>query len=146
MEDVQESTGAPLFFSDSVRISCVGGGPGSDILAVLKYLSESADVEPVKKLTCYLLDGEQAWADTWAELDDSISGDLNLKTIFQPLDVCEPESWAYQKKFLTADLFTLSYFVSEVHHLDNDGAVSHFWATLLDGIKPGALFVRRQWP
>lgn len=59
---------------------------------------------------------------------------------FQPLDVTDPGSWASQKKFLEADLFTLSYFASEVFALDN-GVVKKFWATLFEKAKPGALFV-----
>ncbi len=131
----------PIFTSDSIRVSCVGGGPGSDIIAVLKYLDDRKDTEKVKKVTCYLLDREQAWADTWTELDDSLKTDLLLHANFQPLDVTDPESWAHQKKFLQADLFTMSYFVSEVKGLDKAGIVSKFWQTLFHEAKPGALFL-----
>lgn len=131
----------PVFKSDSIRVSCVGGGPGSDIIAVLKYLNDRKDTEKVKKITCYLLDREQAWADTWTELDDSLQTDLMLHANFQPLDVTDPDSWAQQKKFLQADLFTMSYFVSEVKALDKDGIVTKFWQTLFHDAKPGALFL-----
>lgn len=128
-----------LFDKESVRVSCIGGGPGSDILAALKFLSENP--KRCKKLTCYLLDGEQAWADTWTELDDSISGDLNLKTNFQALDVTKPHSWQYQKNFKSADLFTFSYFISEVYNIGEDGVVDAFFSTLMSDAKPGAVFV-----
>jgi hypothetical protein len=131
----------PIFTTESVRVSCVGGGPGSDIIAILKYLEERKATEKVKKVTCYLLDREQAWADTWTELDDSLKTDLLLHANFQPLDVTAPESWAQQKKFLQADIFTMSYFVSEVMGLDKDGVVTKFWQTLFKEAKPGALFV-----
>ena len=131
----------PIFQSENVRATCVGGGPGSDIIAILKYLGDHEESEPVKKVTCYLLDGEQAWADTWTELDDSLDSDISLNANFQPLDVTAPKSWNAQKKFLQADLFTLSYFVSEVMSLDADGTVSDFWATLFNGAKPGAIFL-----
>lgn len=128
----------PIFASANPRISCIGGGPGSDIIAVLKYLHES---EPVNKVTCYLLDKEQAWADTWTELDASLDMAIQLNANFQPLDVCDPKSWVYQRKFLQADLFTMSYFVSGVFSLDGDGKVSAFWQELFGNAKPGALFV-----
>lgn len=131
----------PIFTSESIRVSCVGGGPGSDIIAVLKYLDEWKDAEKVKRVTCYLLDKEQAWADTWTEIDDSLKTDLLLHANFQPLDVANPESWAQQKKFLQADLFTMSYFLSEVKALDEAGVVSKFWQTLFAEAKPGALFL-----
>ena len=127
-----------IFQNESARVSCLGGGPGSDILAILKYLSEQPS-EPVKKLTCYLLDGEQAWADTWTEIDESLGVNLQLKTNFQSLDVTRPDTWKYQTNFLKADLFTLSYFVSEVYSLDDKGDVTAFWNNLLERAKPGAM-------
>lgn len=141
LETLRTKLGRPIFSSANIRVSCVGGGPGSDIIAMLKYLDEYKDSEPVKKVTCYLLDREQAWADTWTELDESLKTDLLLHANFQPLDVTNPESWAHQKKFLQADVFTLSYFVSEVMALDQSGVVSKFWQALFHEAKSGALFV-----
>lgn len=130
-----------VFNDKKVRISCIGGGPGSDIIGVLKYLSDYLNQESVDKVVCYLLDREQAWADTWTELDDKLEiDDIKLSVNFQPLDVTNPESWGLQKKFLDADLFTLSYFVSEVYALDG-GVVEKFWSTLFKNAKPGALFL-----
>ena len=130
-----------VFKDKKARVSCIGGGPGSDIIAVLKYLADFGSKEPVEKIVCYLLDREQAWADTWTELDDRLEIDhIKLSVNFQSLDVTDPDSWASQKKFLDADLFTLSYFVSEVYALD-DGVVSDFWANLFKNAKSGALFL-----
>lgn len=130
-----------IFKDGKVRVSCIGGGPGSDIIAVLKFLSDFKGKEPVEKIVCYLLDKEQAWADTWTELDDKLEIDhIKLSVNFQALDVTDPDSWASQKKFLDADVFTLSYFVSEVYALD-DGVVTSFWSTLFNSAKSGALFL-----
>jgi hypothetical protein len=60
---------------------------------------------------------------------------------FQPLDVTMPESWAQQKKFLQADLFTMSYFLSEVYALDSNGGVTDFFRDMFEQAKPGALFL-----
>jgi len=130
-----------VFQNETARISCIGGGPGSDVLAVLKYLDDYKSKETVKKLVVYLLDKEQAWADTWTELDDKLHAMVTLNTNFQPLDVTNPASWTSQRKFLDADLFTLSYFVSEVYALDGTGVVSQFWQTLFNEAKPGAIFL-----
>jgi hypothetical protein len=141
MERLRSTLKGNIFQNENARISCVGGGPGSDIIATLKYLDEYKMDEPVKKVTCYLLDKEQAWADTWTELDDSFDVGVKLNTNFQALDVTDPESWQFQQKFLQADLFTMSYFVSEVHSLDKCGVVSKFWQTLFDGARSDALFL-----
>ncbi len=128
----------PIFQDEDARISCIGGGPGSDLIGVLKYIDFRKDKEPVKAVTAYLLDREQAWSDTWTEVNTKFDLDIKFHSAFQPFDVTLPDSWESQKKFLKADLFTLSYFVSEVMALDEDGKVSKFWKTLLSGAKVGA--------
>jgi hypothetical protein len=122
LKRLRTKLGGNIFENESVRVSCVGGGPGSDIIGVLKYLDEHKQDEGVRKITCYLLDREQAWADTWTELDASLKMKIQLNANFQGLDVANSESWRYQRKFLQADLFTMSYFVSEVYSLDVAGA------------------------
>lgn len=130
-----------VFPEATARVSCVGGGPGSDIIAILKYLSEMGKHEKAQKLICYLLDGEQGWADAWTEFDEALDTGVSLSPIFQRLDVTDSDSWATQKKFLQADLFTMSYFVSEVMSQDADGDVSEFWLRLFGEAKSGALFL-----
>jgi hypothetical protein len=141
MEELRNTLGGNLFTSEHARISCVGGGPGSDIIAALKYLDEYAANEPVKRITCYLLDREQAWADTWTELGLSLQLKVAPNVNFQPLDVTKPDSWRSQRRFLRADLFTLSFFVSEVRSLDGSGAVSAFFQTLFADAASGARFI-----
>ena len=130
-----------VFENAKARVTCVGGGPGSDILAVLKYLDDYGKKEAVDKVTFYLLDKEQAWADTWTELEDSFEAAVGLNSYFQTMDVTDPESWTLQKKSLDSNIFTISYFASEVYSLDKDGVVSAFWASLFKNAKPGALFL-----
>jgi len=140
MENCRVS-GIELFESETPRVSCIGGGPGSDIVAVLKYLDERRKSKPVESVTCHLLDREQAWGDTWGEIARSLKLGIAVHDHFQSLDVTDPGSWKSQKRFLRADLFTLSFFVSEVYSLDSDGTVSAFWKTLFESAKIGARFI-----
>ena len=128
-----------VFEGSSVRVSCLGGGPGSDIVGVLKYLDEHN--ETVEKLTCYLLDQEQAWADIWTELNEFLTPHVGLNVNFQAFGITNPVSWKNQRKFLQADLFTMIYFVSEVLTLDKNGAVARSWRDIFENAKSGALFV-----
>lgn len=139
---MQSAATEKRLFSDGVaRLTCIGGGPGSDILGTLRYLQVMASTEKVEKLVCHLLDREQAWEDTWTEVENHLDTCIALNTNFQPLDVTNVASWQSQKEFLQADVFTLSYFVSEVKVLDVHGAVSAFWKTLFAEAKSGAIFV-----
>jgi hypothetical protein len=50
-----------LFDAGKVRLTCIGGGPGSDFLGILKFMMlehKNAD------LKCFLYDREQAWSES----------------------------------------------------------------------------------
>jgi hypothetical protein len=141
LERLAPKCGGKIFQSDSARVSCLGGGPGSDVIAVVKYLADSGNTETAKRLFVYLLDKEQAWADSWTELNENIqNSNFQVNTAFQQLNVVAPE-WASQRKYLEADLFTFSYFVSEVYALDGTGEITRFWQRLFQEAKSGAIFL-----
>ncbi|MBN1960720.1 MAG: hypothetical protein JW841_07215 [Deltaproteobacteria bacterium] len=105
-----------LFKAEQVTISCVGGGPGSDLLGAIKYY---ADHDSLSKLKCYLLDGNKAWNESWSDVDKKVDSKLCLSVNFMPLDVTERNTWLPYKKYLQADLFTLVYFISELYRFRN---------------------------
>ena len=51
----------------------------------------------------------------WADVDQVVGSGLNSSTNFRTLDVCDPNIWQKQRKFLQADLFTFIYFFSELY-------------------------------
>ena len=133
-----------LFKQDSVKITCLGGGPGSDLLGILKHVETSEenmkaaeqDFEPVH-LKFYLYDGEPAWSDAWGDVDEKIS--RNISTYFQHFDVSKPKSYSGNSKYLSSDLFTMVYFVSEVYSCRT--LAEPFFRNLFARAKPGALFL-----
>lgn len=127
-----------LFDGDGwVRIACVGGGPGSDLLGVLKYVLIEHKAKSIK---CFLLDRESAWGDTWSDLEEH-ADDLpfRLSTHFQALDVTDPTTWSTQTKYHSAHLFTFVYFLSEVYR--SDAAARNFFADLVNRAESGAYFL-----
>lgn len=119
---------------EKVSVCCIGGGPGSDLIGVLKYV-EDADVSP--KLMFWLFDREQAWNDSWADLNGKL--DRDVSTNFATLDVTKPESYSKNSKYLKSDVFTMVYFVSEVFFCRDDAA--EFFKKLFANAKSGALFL-----
>lgn len=125
-----------LFQSDSVSVACVGGGPGSDLLGVLKHMIRSGSKTT---LTCYLFDRERAWGDSWSEVAKPLNPDFQLYPVFQQMDITDVSQWASYRKFLTADLFTFSYFLSEVWSFKDQAAP--FFEHCFKKAKAGALFL-----
>mgnify|MGYP001262309062 CR=1 FL=1 len=101
-----------LFTREKLRITCLGGGPGSDLLGILKYCEE-ADRYP--NITFTLLDSVEGWAESWEDVGDKLSGNIRINSVFQRLNVTQPDSWASKAKYLNANIFTMMYFASEVY-------------------------------
>lgn len=125
-----------LFSKDRLEVACLGGGPGSDLLGMLKYMSAN---NVRLTLKCFLYDKETAWGESWGDVADKLSPPYQLYTIFQPLDVTKPEEWNKYTKYQGADLFTMSFFMSEVWWLKD--AAEPFFDHCINEAKKDALFL-----
>lgn len=126
-----------LFKQDKVSVTCLGGGPGSDFLGILKYVMASRKQPELK---CRLLDKEAAWAESWEDVDEKVKVPFRISNNFHPIDVGDYASWSDKSKYLQADLFTLIFFVSELFAKLKEPA-GQFLKHVLVGAKPGALLL-----
>lgn len=124
-----------LFQQEKLVVSCLGGGPGSELVGMLQHLV-SCSTAKVGVLTTYLCDREQAWADSWTEIGQELEANIKLYLAFQKLDVTVPSDWQKQRKFLGADLFIASYFASELWRFQ--AQAKQFWEEVGANAKKGA--------
>lgn len=129
---------ARLFDARTVEVSCIGGGPGSDFLGILKFMTLNSS-EKMKRLRCLLCDKEQAWRESWSDVDRKLSIPFSMSTIFWELDVTETSKLPRQTKVFQADLFTMIYFISELYYGREDAR--DFFELMVQRAKPGALFL-----
>lgn len=125
-----------LFDREKLTISCIGGGPGSDFLGVMKYCLRA---EKTVELKCQILDRDPAWSESWSDVDDKIESTFRISTTYQPLDVADHSSWRTFSKHFNADFFTLIYFMSEVYAIRE--RANDYFAALMANMKPGALLL-----
>lgn len=126
-----------LFDADKITSVCVGGGPGSDFLGLLKYMVVSNKVPNVQ---CTMLDRESIWGLSWHDIVPKLAPVLPFHTFFQPVDVCSANSWKPYRTLLgKADLFTLSFFMSELYHFQSQA--EPFFEYMFQNAKPGAMFL-----
>jgi hypothetical protein len=126
---------AAVFKSGKARVTCIGGGPGSDIVGLLKFLDE----EEIKcKLFCELIDGCEGWKSTWGDLAFQLDLDEALHTDYVIHDVGDESTWESPSKIHKADVISLSFFVSEIFHLDE---AEEYLITMLSKAKAGALLL-----
>lgn len=125
-----------LFDREKLTVSCIGGGPGSDFLGILKYCLRA---EKSLDLKCQILDRDPAWSESWSDVDDKINAPFRMSTSYQPIDVADPNSWHTFRKHFQADFLTLIYFLSEVYALR--GQATDYFKALLNGMRPGAVLL-----
>ena len=106
------------------------------MLGFFKYFLEEDHGPHVKY---FIMDKEPAWAETWSDLDDIITGDLRPSRNFVPFDIREPTTYEKFNRIFEADIFTMIHFLSEVFaHKD---AVTRFLNTCFERMKKGTLFI-----
>lgn len=128
---------ANIFENKKVNVACIGGGPGSDFLGILKYLMNNKKSPTIK---FQLYDREKTWAESWSDVDEKVNDlEFRISTSYLPLDVTNRDDWESHKKYFQSDLFTMIYFMSEVFSL-RDSADEYF-ANLFNQAKKGSLFL-----
>lgn len=125
-----------LFDQPRVNVACIGGGPGSDFLGILKYLMVNYKTPTVKFQLC---DKEKTWAESWCDVDDKIDPEFRISTSYLPLNVTDPDDWKAHNKYFQSDLFTMIYFMSEIYSLKD--LANEYFANLFSQAKRGSLFL-----
>lgn len=125
-----------LFDQKQVAITCVGGGPGSDFLGLLKFIINNGK-SPHLRLN--LFDKEPTWNECWQDVDEKLSSQLVISNVFSQFDVTKPETWKNYNKFLGSDLFTMVYFMSEINALRDKA--EPFFSNLFENAKQGSLML-----
>lgn len=126
------------FDANSVSVSCLGGGPGSDFLGISKYRDER---KKSTKLFCDIYDKEKMWSDVWTNgyISDEVRGSDRTFTNYQVLDVRHPKTYVQNYDLRHADLITMSFFMSEVHSTKEQANM--FFEKLFKQAKKGSLFL-----
>lgn len=131
-----------LFDADVVKVSCLGGGPGSDLLGIVKFMVEQ---NKSAKLECGIFDKEDIWRDSWESMCDSIKilkkvhHAFSASSSFSLLDITRPDNWTKYTALWNADLFTMSYCVSEVCSIEIYPET--FFKSLFEKAKKGSCFL-----
>jgi hypothetical protein len=126
-----------VFDTDLLTVSCLGGGPGSEFVGLLKYMT----LLPVRtrKLICLLCDKERIWREAWYGVDSNLSVAFSTSTPFWDVDVTDTSDVSPQSGLFQADLFTLIYLVSELFSGIEDAR--DFFDLMVQSAKPSALFL-----
>ncbi len=126
-----------LFDRDKTSVCCLGGGPGSDLLGVLKFIKAN---NQSTALMCRVYDKEERWRESLGNVCNLLTS-FNIFPTFRVLDVTAVEALTEYPEILHDDLLTISFLMSEVYSKQEQAEV--FFQELFRKVKPSAwmLFV-----
>lgn len=125
-----------LFNQQKVKITCIGGGPGSEIIGILKYLLE---LRKSPKLRFNLYDREKRWGECWNDVDDKLDLPMEFNSHCEPMDVLVEADWGSNSKYLQSDLFSMVYFLSEIETKKKEA--TPFFENLFTNARAGSFFL-----
>jgi hypothetical protein len=119
-----------------VSITCLGGGPGSEVLGFNQAVAELPSPLAVRR-HAVLLDREAAWFYDWTNIADEF--DLPVSYAALPLDVTQSDSYRHARNaFQLPDLVTAVFFLSEVYNVRDQARPC--LERLAAFMKPGSVF------
>lgn len=145
---------AVLAEKGDVSICAFGGGPGTELLGVAKWLEERMLEEELEEdsvdLQFLLLDKQNHWVESWRAITREISSELReqygrnkvpvrVSGSFSAVDITDPTALTDLGTLFQQDIFILSYVVSEV--FENVAALRNFTAQMAQNAPGGSKFL-----
>lgn len=121
-----------------ISVACIGGGPGSDILGICKFLIQEDLTE--HRVDFVVLDRERAWNRSRSLLAETFDGELDITERYQSLDVTDDDRWTDDWAFCQSDMISMNFFLSEVWSFNGNGSISRFIQRVIDLAPRGTLF------
>jgi hypothetical protein len=135
-----------------VRVCAFGGGPGTELLALVKYLLKTmGPTFPTVEINFTVLDRVVEWSESWEVMATSVRDAikerwpnvadrrLHVFKSFMPFDMTKIEAFTNFDTILTHDLYVMNYVVSEV--IDSVDALANVMGKMREAAPNDALFL-----
>lgn len=124
----------------ALRITSLGGGPGSDLLAVIRLIKDLRPEVRPRSIRYRVLDKQPNWHEALNIVAASQRASIDLELEFERIDVTVEADWI-GSSLESDDIVILNYFVSEVCSLREAGSVKRCFRHLLGSMSQGAVLV-----
>lgn len=129
-----------LLSGQQVRIACIGGGPGTELIGLAKYATCQRQCA---NISACIFDKESNWCQSWAIVSRHLVPFLharhNIGATWATFDAMNSSTWPQSSQLRDYDLFVMSYFVAELRA--RQSGATPFMHHVLGNAKPNALFV-----
>lgn len=129
-----------IFSRNPTRIACVGGGPGTEIIGLCRYLREVEAENLGNRIEVTIFDKEPSWEDSCRRVLACVADGLQIDLRFQTFDATVPASYA-DIDFSGFHLVMANFFASEIRKAKIVGASKGFWQHMFASMGAGKIFV-----
>ena len=130
--------GEPIFRKNEARITSLGGGPGSEIAGVVKYLLDPESQENVSSIKYWVFDKDGEWENICQSVVDDLSQFMPIELEYDSLDLCDGLECG-KISLAGDDLRILSFVISELCALSKKSqaaeSLRQLYKTLDDGAR-----------
>lgn len=123
-----------------LRIACIGGGPGSEIMGIVRYLKKRALDAADKRVVVTIYDKEPTWKGLCIALLNQIDHDCQIALKFVEMDATERATFIDQD-YSNYDLIISSFFMSETKKLGIAAKSKAYWRHVFGSMKNGSAIV-----
>lgn len=126
--------------SNKLRIACIGGGPGSEIMGIVRYLKKKGLDTSDKKVVITIYDKEPTWKNLCNALLKEINHNCKIELKFIEMNATEKATYVEQD-YSKYDLIISSFFMSETKKLGIAAKSKAYWRFVFGSMKEGAVIV-----
>jgi hypothetical protein len=130
----------PIFIGPEMRVTSWGGGPGSDLLALVTTLRNTLPDERPRKIIYRVLDKQPNWHEILKTVAKLQAGTIEIEVSFEAVDVTIPDQWKGISNEHD-DILIMNFFVSEVCSLRESKSVRECLSASLRSLKSGSVLV-----
>ena len=129
--------GEPIFTKKTARITSLGGGPGSEIAGVIKYLLDPESGENVSSVKYWVFDKDGEWEHICQSVVDDLSEHIPIELEYASLDLCDDQECG-KISLAGDDLLILSFVISELCALSDKAKAAEGLRQLYKTLDGGA--------
>jgi len=145
---------------EELKVCAFGGGPGTELLALAKFLVNERKKIGDCVITFTLLDEVEEWAESWNLIEGEIKNFLKknfgkpsswpflISKSFVPFNITRMERYGNLKQLFGQDLYILNYVISEIYEEDELRGLGKLLNAMVQSAEPGAKMLiidRNEW-
>lgn len=130
----------PPLSRNPTRIACIGGGPGTEILGIARYLREIEKKSKGHKVKITIFDKEKSWKAACERVLECVKGDLDITFKFVQFDATDPSTYN-EIDFSRFHIVMSNFFLSEIRKAKIIGKSASFWKQMFASMGSGKVFL-----